>query len=99
RVLHRIVHALAGVFDVEHLVPERAQPEQVHQRTPRHAAERISGDDAREEYSHLWPAAPRPPAPPVPPARFTASPPRSARPWFQVRRATCRPTAARTSGG
>ena len=52
RVLLRVVDALAGVLDVEDLVAERAQPEQVHQRAPGHAAERISGDDAGEEDLH-----------------------------------------------
>ena len=51
-VLHRIVDALAGVFNVEDLVAERAQAEQVHQRAPRHPAERITGDDARNEDLH-----------------------------------------------
>ena len=48
RVQDRIVDAFAGVLDVENLVAEGAQAEQVHQRTPGDAAERISGDDGAE---------------------------------------------------
>ncbi len=52
RILFRIVDALPGVLDVEDLVPERTQPEQIHQRAPGHAAERIATDDAGEEDPH-----------------------------------------------
>ena len=48
----RVVDALAGVFQITDLVAEVAQPEQVHQRTPGNAAERIAPDDAGEEDSH-----------------------------------------------
>ena len=52
RVLHRVVHALAGVLDVKDLVSERPKAEEIHQRTPGDAAERVARDDAREEDSH-----------------------------------------------
>ena len=34
-------------------MPERAQAEQIHQRAPGDAAERIARDDAREEDLHV----------------------------------------------
>src|SRR2546426_5245772 len=52
RVLDRIVDALARVLDVEDLVAERAKTEQIHQRAPGDAAERVPGDDPREQNSH-----------------------------------------------
>ena len=52
RVLDRVIYALAGVLDVEDLVPEGPQTEEVHQRAPRDPAERVAGDDAREEDFH-----------------------------------------------
>jgi hypothetical protein len=51
-IFDRVVHALARVLDVEDFVPERAQAKQVHQGAPRDAAERIPGNDAREEDTH-----------------------------------------------
>ena len=48
----RVVDALAGVLEIADLVAEVAQPEQVHQRAPGDAAERIAPDDAGEEDSH-----------------------------------------------
>ncbi len=55
----RVVDALAGVFHVEDLVAERAQAQQVHQRAPGHAAERIARDDAGDENLHGGPASQR----------------------------------------
>src|SRR5438093_10965389 len=81
RVLDRIVDALARVLDVEDLVPERAKTEQIHQRAPGDAAERVPGDDASEKNPH----------------DVIAWLPRSAHPRFPDRPATCRPRAARTS--
>ena len=83
-VLHRVVDALAGVFDVEHLVAEVAEAEQVHQRAPGDAAERVAGDDAGEQDLHAS-------GPPT-----TTG---SARPPTPARRASGRPRAARTCAG
>ena len=81
-VEHRIVHTLARIFDVEHLVAERAQPQEIHQRTPGDAAERIAGDDACEQDSHGMGrmgrlggmGRTRDPALPFPPPQFIAWP-------------------------
>src|SRR5207248_3075937 len=58
RVLYRIVDALAGVLDVEDVVAERAQPQEIHQRAPGDAAERIARDDAREQDFHVRSSGP-----------------------------------------
>ncbi len=81
RVQHRVVDDLAGVLDVEDLVAERAQAEQVHQRAPGDPAEGIARDDAGDEDLH-WAPVLRSPAALRRPSR--------------ARRATGRPTAART---
>src|SRR5439155_4860267 len=52
RVLDWIVYALAGVLDVEDLVPEGLQAEQVHQRAPRDAAEWVARDDPGQQDAH-----------------------------------------------
>ena len=52
RVLDRVVHAFACVFDVEHVVAERAQAEQIHQRAPGDAAKWVAGNDPCKEDLH-----------------------------------------------
>src|SRR5205823_13132014 len=51
-ILHRVVHAFAGVLDVKDFMPEGPEAEEIHQRTPGHAAEWVAGDDAGEQDLH-----------------------------------------------
>src|SRR4029453_11829076 len=51
-VLLRVVDALAGVLEIEDLVAERAQAEQIHQRAPGDATQRVARDDAGKKDSH-----------------------------------------------
>ena len=47
-----IVDTLPRIFEIAHLMPKGSKPQQIHQRAPGHATERVSSHDARKQNLH-----------------------------------------------